>query len=309
MRKSDRLTAPSRLVVRLRLRILQESASLRQDSNQLITRKNYPFDTMSYPPNTMSYPLNTMTEAEVVQRPNQFRILIIGRANAGKTTVLRAVCGAEGEPKVYDKRDREITPGSMFRATFHSVFARTTSSLASACHLLNPAPSSSAHGALNSIISPSALRGLHNVEYSLVFSSNPAFIFHDSRGFESGVDDELELVRKFIQSRASLGSMKNQLHAIWYCFPTDGNRFMTAAETKFFAEIDTGSVPVIAVFTKFDSLDAAAYTELCASGVSDEDARLQAPRYAQEKFNQQYLPILNGLAHPPRAVVCLRSNF
>lgn len=31
-----------------------------------------------------------------------FRILIIGRANAGKTTILRAVCGSNEEPKVYN---------------------------------------------------------------------------------------------------------------------------------------------------------------------------------------------------------------
>ena len=36
---------------------------------------------------------------------NHFRILIIGRANAGKTTILEKVCGVEDgtEPIIYDE--------------------------------------------------------------------------------------------------------------------------------------------------------------------------------------------------------------
>ncbi|KDQ13818.1 hypothetical protein BOTBODRAFT_111028 [Botryobasidium botryosum FD-172 SS1] len=114
-------------------------------------------------------------------RPEKFRILIIGRANAGKTTILRAVCGAEGEPDVYDQSGKKVR-GLKLVPPIH-IFLQ---------------------------------RGEHNIEYSLMFPTSPGFIFHDSRGFESGAVDELELVREFIQKKASLGSMKNQLHAIWY---------------------------------------------------------------------------------------------
>jgi len=40
----------------------------------------------------------------------QFRILIIGKANAGKTTILRKVCNAEpdAKPIVYDGEGEEI---------------------------------------------------------------------------------------------------------------------------------------------------------------------------------------------------------
>ena len=39
-----------------------------------------------------------------------FRILIIGRANAGKTTILEKVCGVEQgtEPVIYDKDGVEL---------------------------------------------------------------------------------------------------------------------------------------------------------------------------------------------------------
>jgi GTPase SAR1 family protein len=31
-----------------------------------------------------------------------FRVLIIGRANAGKTTILKKVCNTTDEPRIYD---------------------------------------------------------------------------------------------------------------------------------------------------------------------------------------------------------------
>lgn len=39
-----------------------------------------------------------------------FRILVIGRANAGKTTILEKVCGVErgSKPVIYDRDDNEI---------------------------------------------------------------------------------------------------------------------------------------------------------------------------------------------------------
>ncbi|KDQ16973.1 hypothetical protein BOTBODRAFT_172584 [Botryobasidium botryosum FD-172 SS1] len=232
--------------------------------------------------------------SDEIVRPNEFRILIIGRANAGKTTILRAVCGAKGEPDVYDQDGNKITPEPGFRTTLRKIRTR----------LSHGAPDP-ARG--KSILSPSSLRGEHNIEYSLRFPKNPGFVFHDSRGFESGAVDELELVREFIRKKSSLGSMRNQLHAIWYCFSTDSSRFMTAADKEFFETIDTDSVPVIAIFTKFDALDATAFSALINQGVSHEEAQRQAPEHAQAQFNQDLLPLVQQLAHPPRAVVCLRN--
>ncbi|KDQ14892.1 hypothetical protein BOTBODRAFT_32254 [Botryobasidium botryosum FD-172 SS1] len=274
-----------------------------------------------------------------IVRPEKFRILIIGRANAGKTTILRAVCGAEGEPDVYDQDGNkvQITPEvrpeeapaitvaenevmitqrsarSKFRMTLRSIRARLLCGAADLDLAPDPqvVPTSSPPlhlgGASNSILSPSSLRGEHNIEYSLMFPNNPGFIFHDSRGFESGAVEELDLVREFIRKKANLGSMKNQLHAIWYCFSADNNRFMTAADKVFFNTIDTGTVPVIAIFTKFDALDAGAFSALSEQGVPFAEAQKRAPEHAQEQFNQGLLPLIKQLAHPPKAVVCLRN--
>ena len=49
----------------------------------------------------------------------------------------------------------------------------------------------------------------------MVFKSNPGFIFHDSRGFEAGGDDELRIVKDFVVQRARQRKLGDQLHAIW----------------------------------------------------------------------------------------------
>ena len=50
-------------------------------------------------------------DAEAIRaRCPQFRILIIGKANAGKTTILRKVCNAKPDEKpiVYDAKGKEV---------------------------------------------------------------------------------------------------------------------------------------------------------------------------------------------------------
>lgn len=39
----------------------------------------------------------------------RFRVLIVGRANSGKSTILQAVCGTDEEPYVFDKKGREVS--------------------------------------------------------------------------------------------------------------------------------------------------------------------------------------------------------
>ena len=38
----------------------------------------------------------------------QFRILVIGRANAGKTTILRKVCNTTGDPTIFDPEGNKV---------------------------------------------------------------------------------------------------------------------------------------------------------------------------------------------------------
>jgi len=154
----------------------------------------------------------------------RFRILIIGRANAGKTTILRAICNTTENPAVYDGEGNQIDLTK---------------------------------------IEGSRGCGIHDIEHELIFQSNEKFVFHDSRGFEAGSTDEFERLKKFIADRANTTHLKKRIHAIWYCIPMDKlDRAIQRSEEMFFNGCDTRNVPVIVLFTKFDALLAVAMSKL-----------------------------------------------
>ncbi|KAF8692788.1 hypothetical protein AX14_002393, partial [Amanita brunnescens Koide BX004] len=127
-----------------------------------------------------------------------FRILVIGRANAGKTTILEKVCGVAKatRPIIHDKDGNQLEQ--------------------SMNHLM-----------------PSIERGMHDIEHQITYPGSN-FIFHDSRGFESGSTEELEIAWRFIEKKAAETELKNQLHAIWYCIPMDSPRPILPTELEFF---------------------------------------------------------------------------
>ncbi|KAH9159350.1 hypothetical protein EDB89DRAFT_1808024, partial [Lactarius sanguifluus] len=123
------------------------------------------------------------------QRPNrqipsiQFRVLIIGRANAGKTSILQRVCETTDSPVI--RRGQE----EVCSLTFSSV------------NLISP---------------PTSQRGEHSIDDQLVFSNYKGYIFHDSRGIESGSTEELEILQEFIQRKCGETRLRDRLHAIWF---------------------------------------------------------------------------------------------
>ena len=47
--------------------------------------------------------------AQDVQRlTRRFRVLIIGRANAGKTTILQRICNTTEQPKIFNREGHEV---------------------------------------------------------------------------------------------------------------------------------------------------------------------------------------------------------
>lgn len=54
-----------------------------------------------YPPAAVS--VNLEEVAKLRAKYTRFRILVIGRANAGKTTLLKRVCNTTDEPSIYDE--------------------------------------------------------------------------------------------------------------------------------------------------------------------------------------------------------------
>ena len=62
-------------------------------------------------------------------------------------------------------------------------------------------------------------RGEHNIDDELVFSNHTGYVFHDSRGIESGSIEELETLRKFIRRKCGEKKLRDKLHAIWFAPP------------------------------------------------------------------------------------------
>ena len=58
-------------------------------------------------------------------------------------------------------------------------------------------------------------RGEHDIENEMIFESNMAFVFHDSRGFEAGRELELKKVQDFVQKRSTNKEIRDHLHVIW----------------------------------------------------------------------------------------------
>ncbi|KDQ59352.1 hypothetical protein JAAARDRAFT_127458 [Jaapia argillacea MUCL 33604] len=195
----------------------------------------------------------------------QFRILIIGKANAGKTTILHKVCNAtpKTKPIVYDQHGNEV----------HFYFGVGE-------------------------LTPTAQRGEHDIEHQITYPGSH-FIFHDSRGFESGSVEEMQTVRNFLKERSDRELLKDKVHAIWYCVPMDDPRPLSPPELSFFKE-GTWGVPVIAIFTKFDAQIIVAYGKLKEENKDYREAFQKAPQYADKIFQDHYLPKLKSVSYPPK---------
>ncbi|KAG6914002.1 hypothetical protein DXG01_002956 [Tephrocybe rancida] len=222
--------------------------------------------------------VDTVHADTVRQKAGRFRVLIIGRANSGKTTILKKVCNSTEEPAIYSGDGDSI--------------------------------------GMN-VLSPSPLRGLHDITNEMIFKSNPRFIFHDSCGFEAGNTAELSYVKNFIVQRAQKSRLRDRIHAICsftslcgYCIPLNDNRPVTRAEDTFFSECGTGHVPVIVLFTKLDALDDKGYQMLLKENpdISHEDAAEQAPVRARELFDEMLTKLrIFKSQYPPKNHVVLRG--
>ncbi|KAJ7842272.1 hypothetical protein B0H14DRAFT_1033652 [Mycena olivaceomarginata] len=146
-------------------------------------------------------------------RDLKFRVLILGRANAGKTTILERLTGATmDETEVW--RDGKILPGQTVRGQRD--------------------------------------RGLHNINDEICFRSRPGFVFHDSCGVEAGSATELSTIQQFVHERSLAATdLQDQLHAIWMCLPLDDCRELFENERDIFRLLK-GMAPLVVIFTKQD---------------------------------------------------------
>ncbi|KAJ7150769.1 hypothetical protein C8R46DRAFT_1124095 [Mycena filopes] len=204
----------------------------------------------------------------VRRKCSRFRILVLGRANAGKTTLLKKVCDSVEDPEIWGPNNKRIDP---------------------------------AH------VEGSAGRGIHDIKLQFIFKSNPGFIFHDSGGFESGSAEEGNQIQDFIRERGAAKRLSEQLHAIWYCVPTDTTRPLLKADDDFFATNFQGKVPVIAIFTKLDGLADRAFTMLVDDGKTPEEALGGTAGKTAELLETNFLARLQATDHPPSDYVQLED--
>lgn len=197
-----------------------------------------------------TYHLTPSQAKKNVGRIRRFRILVMGRANAGKTTILRRVCNTTDEPEIFDAEGGKVNAN---------------------------------------VVQGSVMRGYHNIEDELIFGSNPNFVFHDSCGFEAGSEAQFQKMKGFVMHHATTSKLEKRIHAIWFCIPlNESHRMVTAAERKFFEECDTGHVPVIVVLTKADALELDAWEELMDRGLSVDEA-LEGVAKVESEMVQRHL--------------------
>jgi GTPase SAR1 family protein len=57
---------------------------------------------------------------DVKEKFGRFRILVIGRANAGKTTILKRICNTAEDPEIYDGEGNKVwLYFNVFGSTWH----------------------------------------------------------------------------------------------------------------------------------------------------------------------------------------------
>jgi hypothetical protein len=198
-------------------------------ANNATTRRDE-FPVVSDPIFDNTYPMvpsssNVRDPAEVMahfKRIGRFRVLVIGRANSGKTTLLQRVCNTVDQPEVFDGKGNKVCDvisigleGCLsywiitdWRWNREGIVGGDLKTMAY-CHVLK-----------------CRQRGYHNIENELVFRSNPGFVFHDSCGFETGSVEELEAMKKFVTNRATTMRLEDRIHAIWW----DNDNFCTRGE-------------------------------------------------------------------------------
>ncbi|KAJ8591658.1 hypothetical protein M405DRAFT_788563 [Rhizopogon salebrosus TDB-379] len=131
-----------------------------------------------------------------------------------------------------------------------------------------------AFGVENALASNLA-RGEVNIDTEFVSSQNNRFVLHDSKGFEPGEEDNVNIVQQFFKRRGEMPDLKDRLHAVWLCFetPRTGGRLLETGTERFLKLRDDrglGTIPVIVVFTKYDELINQMDYELGESELSDD---------------------------------------
>ncbi|KAL4065553.1 hypothetical protein V8B97DRAFT_1875211, partial [Scleroderma yunnanense] len=157
-------------------------------------------------------------------------------------------------------------------------------------------------------------RGKTDIYKELISETNTRFILHDSNGFEPGENDNLAVVREFIDKRKNHQDIKEQLHAVWLSFQipleAHGQRMMETGMEHFLRDKRKilGDIPTVFVFTKYDKL-----TEMIESNWVDSrrdynpaDIEAEAKKYLVTHCVQ---PIQNLTSEPVDPYIAVSTKI
>ncbi|KAG1802405.1 hypothetical protein EV424DRAFT_1494455 [Suillus variegatus] len=157
--------------------------------------------------------------------------------------------------------------------------------------------------------------GEANIDRELISTRNERFVLHDSKGFEPGDEDNLEIVRDFIDRRRKM-SPEHQLHAVWLCFeiPRAGGRLLETGTEKFLKSKNSETLrnaPVIVVLTKYDMLIERIQRTLGGSSLSDEAYEELTKKNVEAELQDSCIGPLERFAGPdiPHATVSTDEDY
>ncbi|RGP76694.1 hypothetical protein FLONG3_5134 [Fusarium longipes] len=160
-------------------------------------------------------------------------------------------------------------------------------------------------------------QGVHDINVAFESPKHPGLLIHDSRGWQSGSDTELDLIAKFLRHRAYQEDPAEALHVIWFCIDSDVPR-IEDADRRTFATIAQYSheVPVFVVGTKKDKLIAQFsrdhMDELFEKMGDYKEAKKLAEAKASAEAEEQFAELRNQLSqiehYKADGFCCLSKN-
>ncbi|KAK4936879.1 hypothetical protein LTR10_022336 [Elasticomyces elasticus] len=130
-------------------------------------------------------------------------------------------------------------------------------------------------------------QGDHDINQAFESPNHPGLLIHDSRGWQAGSENELDLIARFLRHRAYQKDPGEALHVIWFCVDSDVSR-IEEADKRTFDTIAQYScnVPVFVVGTKKDKLIAFRKIQLLEKFMEENGNYSESSRLANEEANR-----------------------
>ncbi|KAF7343570.1 G domain-containing protein [Mycena sanguinolenta] len=151
---------------------------------------------------------------------------------------------------------------------------------------------------INLATSPDQARGICRIEDEIISKHNERFVLHDSMGFEPGQTQNLMAAKQFLESHGEDVPLKDRVHAIWLCIqiPHAGGRVFETGDEEFL-QLGTENMPVIVVFTQFDTLYSRMEEQLTDAEceLSDEEIHALCLQRADAEFKEICVGVLTAI--------------